>query len=122
MICKPWRCSRWFGAAVLLIALAASGCRQMMLEASLQDAPPEGSRGSSSRTGREALMNGQWQNRHFSELIAAKGEPLLIMHIPGGGNPPGFAAVYGVDPVTGCLDAFALLYGADPTIRVYHCR
>jgi hypothetical protein len=67
-------------------------------------------------------MNGRWQNRRFSEMQAALGRPLLLMRIPGGGNPPGFVAVYGQDPVSGCIDAFAFVYAADPVIRVYHCR
>ena len=67
-------------------------------------------------------MNRNWQNRRFSELKAALGQPRLIMSIPGGGNPPGFVAVYGTDPVSGCLDAFAFVYDGDPVIRIYHCR
>ena len=67
-------------------------------------------------------MNGQWQHRHFSELVATLREPLLVLNIPGGGNPPGFAVVYGRDALTGCIDAFALVYGRDPTIRMYYCR
>ena len=67
-------------------------------------------------------MNGQWQDRRYSELVATRGEPLLVLNIPGGGSPPGFAVVYGLDPLTGCIDSFALVHGRDPTIRIYHCR
>lgn len=71
---------------------------------------------------RETAMNRQWQNRRFSELVAAMGEPARVMNIPGGGNPPGFAAVFGHDPETGCIDAFALMPASDPIIRDYYCR
>ena len=76
----------------------------------------------SSRLGREAAMNRRWQNHRFSELKSVLGPPRLVMTIPAGGNPPGFAAVYGQDPVTGCIDAFAFVHDTDPLIRVYHCR
>ena len=111
--------SRLCGSAlVAALALGATGCEQL-LRWSQGDGPP---RGSVARMQRELAMNLQWQNRSFSELKAALGQPVLVMHIPGGGNPPGFAAVYGVDPVSGCIDAFALLYGNDPIVRVYYCR
>lgn len=74
------------------------------------------------RLGREAAMNGRWQNRYYSELLAELGTPARVMSIPGGGNPPGFVAVYARDGASGCIDAFALMYAADPVIRVYHCR
>lgn len=67
-------------------------------------------------------MNQQWQSRRLSDLKAALGTPRMLLNIPGGGNPPGFVAVYGRDAATGCIDAFALLPGTDPVIRVYHCR
>jgi hypothetical protein len=78
--------------------------------------------GETASRSRERAMNQRWQNRPLSQLVAARGEPRLLLNIPGGGNPPGFVAVYGPDPATGCLDAFALLYGADPEIRSYYCR
>lgn len=71
---------------------------------------------------REFAMNQRWQNRPMSQLVAALGEPKLLLTIPGGGNPPGFVAFYGLDPATGCIDAFALVYGADPAVRAYYCR
>lgn len=108
---------------VLVLTLVSAGCQQVQLERTLHDGPPTGAGGgASSKLRREWAMNQQWQNRHFSELAAALGEPLLIMQIPGGGSPPGFAAVYGRDPATGCIDAFAFLNGGDPIIRIYHCR
>lgn len=67
-------------------------------------------------------MNRRWQNRRLSELRSVLGTPRMIMNIPGGGNPPGFVAVYGEDKASGCIDAFAFVYGGDPVIRVYHCR
>ena len=67
-------------------------------------------------------MNRYWQNRRYSELVATLGQPRMLLNIPGGGNPPGFVAVYGTDPVTRCVDAFAMVYGSDPLVRVYYCR
>ena len=67
-------------------------------------------------------MNEQWQNHRYSELVAALGTPTMVMNIPGGGNPPGFAVVFGRDPATGCIDAFAMMYGTDPIVRTYYCR
>ena len=70
---------------------------------------------------REAQLTDQWKSHRYSELIAARGRPLRLLDIPGGGNPPGFVAVYPRDPASGCLDAFALVYGPDPLIRAYRC-
>ena len=74
------------------------------------------------RNVREAVMNGEWQNHTLSDLVAAKGQPKMVLQIPGGGNPPGFIVVYGVDPDTGCIDAFAVTHETAPRVRIYHCR
>lgn len=74
------------------------------------------------RLGREAAMNQRWQNHYYSELLAALGTPARVMSIPGGGNPPGFVAVFPRDAASGCIDAFALMYATDPIVRVYYCR
>ena len=74
------------------------------------------------RAQREALMNASWQQHRYEELVEALGKPKRVMSIPGGGNPPGFAVVYDLDPATGCIDAFAISAGADPVVRIYHCR
>lgn len=74
------------------------------------------------RQAREYAMNSVWQNQTLAELIAAKGRPTMVLHIPGGGNPPGFVVLYGVDRTTGCVDAFALTQETDPRVRIYHCR
>jgi hypothetical protein len=71
---------------------------------------------------REFAMNQRWQNQPLSRLVDALGKPKLLLSIPGGGNPPGFIAFYGLDPATGCIDAFALVYGVNPAIRAYYCR
>ncbi len=106
----------------LLFVLVFTGCAP--LEEKLLDTPTcnAGCDDMSTRLGREVVLNQKWQNRRFSELKAALGQPRLIMNIPGGGNPPGFVAVYGADPVTGCIDAFAFIPSSDPIVRVYHCR
>jgi hypothetical protein len=74
------------------------------------------------RATREQAMNARWQNHTLSELVRERGEPRDTMNIPGGGNPPGFITVYERDPVSGCVDAFALGYGPEPVIRNYYCR
>jgi len=109
-----WPCHK---ALVFLLALVTAACQQ--LPWSVGDASASGG---NDRVQREMAMNIRWQNRPLSELVATFGQPLLIMTIPGGGNPPGFAVVYGVDPRSGCIDAFALVYGSDPTVRIYYCR
>jgi len=97
---------------VSVIALAVAGC-------ALDDGAP---RAGTAPREREEAMNARWKNRSYSELVGALGQPLQLLNIPGGGNPPGFAAIYGRDPASGCIDAFALVYGSDPMIRVYYCR
>lgn len=73
------------------------------------------------RAARETEMNRQWQNKPLAELLEAYGKPRMVMNIPGGGMPPSFAVVYGHDPDSGCIDAFAVTTG-EPVIRVYYCR
>lgn len=111
--------------ATLLFALAAllAGCAEILREArsTAQQASIDREM-AQLRLGREAAMNQRWQNHHYSELVAELGRPARVMSIPGGGNPPGFVAVFARDGASGCIDAFALMYAADPVIRVYHCR
>jgi hypothetical protein len=116
----PWRSFAF--AAVM--SLTAAGCQFAGLEQLAHDSPICNARCDdwSTRLGREVNMNRRWQNHRLSELRSTLGQPQLLMSIPGGGNPPGFVAVYGQDALSGCLDAFAFVYGEDPIIRVYHCR
>ncbi|HET8748221.1 MAG TPA: hypothetical protein VFM98_21680 [Ramlibacter sp.] len=74
------------------------------------------------RSEREADMNRQWQNRTLAELLEAYGRPKMVMNIPGGGMPPSFAVVYGPDPASGCIDAFAVSSRGEPVVRIYPCR
>jgi len=116
---------RWRSLAfALAMSLACGGCQLAQLEQLAQDSPVCHSRCDdwSSTLGREVNMNRRWQNHRLSELLSALGQPLMLLSIPGGGNPPGFVALYGVDPQSGCIDAFAFVYDTDPIIRVYHCR
>ncbi|HXE48629.1 MAG TPA: hypothetical protein VN663_09680 [Ramlibacter sp.] len=101
---------------VSVIALAVAGCQ---FPWALDDGA---ARGGNAPREREQAMNARWKNHSYSELVGALGPPLQLLNIPGGGNPPGFAAVYGRDPASGCIDSFALVYGSDPMIRVYYCR
>lgn len=120
---RAWRpiSPRWrFPLAALL--LLAGGCETAKREWREGPTEQEAAASGSATTRREVTMNMRWQNQRFSQLRAALGEPVMLMDIPGGGNPPGMVAVYRVDPATGCRDAFALMFGQDPVIRVYHCR
>jgi hypothetical protein len=99
-----------------------AACEQLPFGRVVHKARPEHDAGEGPRMAREAAMNNQWQSRRLSELLHERGPPTLVMNIPGGGNPPGFVVVYGVDRPTGCIDAFALMPAQDPVIRVYHCR
>ncbi|MBC5764018.1 hypothetical protein [Ramlibacter albus] len=105
---------RWICVAVLPLA----ACRH----APPAEHPLMGLSSPMARQARETAMNSVWQNHTLSELVAAKGRPVLVMQIPGGGNPPGFVVVYGIDPDTGCIDAFAVSHDGDPRVRIYHCR
>ena len=111
--------------STLLLALVAllAGCADFLREARTGDPQAALDREFAQlRLGREAAMNQRWQNHHYSELLAALGTPARVLNIPGGGNPPGFVAVFERNDASGCIDAFALMYGADPVVRVYHCR
>lgn len=122
-LARAWSATDWTWRLPLLAAvLLAAGCETA--EREWREGPTdEGAAASgNASTWREVTMNRRWQNQPFSQLKAALGEPLMIMDIPGGGNPPGMVAVYPVDDKTGCTDAFALLFADDPVIRVYHCR
>lgn len=112
---KGWKFGRGTAAAALVLA-ACAGC------ADLQGRRHPEVSGAGNRIAREAEMNQRWQNRRMSELLAVMGQPVLVMNIPGGGNPPGFALVYAPDSASGCIDAFAMLHEQDPRIRVYYCR
>lgn len=107
--------------SALACALLLAGCQQWQFGRAPHASRPEDPN-ESRRVLREAAMNSEWQNRHLSHLLHERGAPVMIMNIPGGGNPPGFVAVYGVDRATGCIDAFAFLPAPDPVIRIYHCR
>lgn len=108
--------------AALAIALAAAGCAD--LEAAARSGEPEARLSAAARYQRELDMNRQWQNRPLSDLVANAGKPKLTMNIPGGGNPPGFVVVYGLDDRSGCIDAFAINAAVtrEPTVRIYYCR
>jgi hypothetical protein len=109
-------------ASALAFTLFASGCADM--EREVRAGAHDATLGTAARYQREIDMNRQWQNRPLSELVASAGKPKLTMNIPGGGNPPGFVVVYGVDDRTGCIDAFAMNAAVtrEPTVRIYHCR
>lgn len=99
--------------AVLLLATAC---------AVAPDSTPVPAPSPAARMLREDAMNARWQNHTLAELVRERGTPRATMTIPGGGNPEGFITVYEKDPVSGCVDAFALVYGIEPVIRHYYCR
>jgi hypothetical protein len=109
-------------AAALALALAAAGCAE--LEGATRTDGTDARQGTAARFQRELDMNRRWQNRPLSDLVATSGKPQLTMNIPGGGNPPGFVVVYGLDDRSGCIDAFAINAAVtrEPTVRIYYCR
>ena len=107
--------------ALIVLGFTLGGCEQLATETTEQRTVTN-RRIEAVYNSREMLMNEQWVNHRYSELVAVMGTPSMIMNIPGGGQPPGFAVVYGRDPKTGCIDAFAMMYAKDPIIRQYHCR
>lgn len=111
-------------ARVSVALLAASlllACQQPLLPEALQH-PQIGAWSMEARLGRERAMNTEWQNHTLAELLAAKGRPMLVLQIPGGGNPPGFVVVFGVDAASGCVDSFAVSHEPEARVRIYHCR
>jgi hypothetical protein len=107
----------------LVLVLALVGCAAT--EAPRVPPPPHPAFGTATaamRAEREADMNRQWQNKRLDELVDAYGRPKLVMSIPGGGVVPSFAVVYGTDPNSGCIDAFAVLAVGTPLVRDYYCR
>jgi len=104
--------------ALTVLAFTLAGCEQLPTERQVTERRIE----VVVYHGREHTMNERWANHRYSELVAAMGTPSMIMNIPGGGQPPGFAVVFGRDPASGCIDAFAMMYAKDPIIRQYHCR
>jgi hypothetical protein len=103
-------------AAAGALALLATGCG---IDPRWADAPPPLR---TSRAAREREINDAWQNQTVRDLIARWGPPRLLLDIPGGGNPPGFVLVYRRDEGTGCIDTFAVMYGAVTRVRSYQCR
>jgi hypothetical protein len=118
----PWQAAVR-GASALAVVLAVTACAQGEVHRIARQPHPTFSAANTvSRSERETEMNRQWQNKRLSELVEAYGRPRMVMNIPGGGMPPSFAVVYGPDPASGCIDAFAVSSIGDPVIRIYHCR
>jgi hypothetical protein len=113
---------RWLLAVAFAFGL--SGCAEGELRRIPrgQEHPTFSTASTVARHQREDEMNRIWQNRPLGELVAELGRPKMVMNIPGGGMPPSFAVVYGPDPGTGCIDAFAISSRGDPVVRIYHCR
>ena len=109
-------------AWTLAVAAGVSGCADGTIRRIPREHPTFSPASTGSRHQRESDMNRQWQNRPLSDLVATYGEPRMVMNIPGGGTPPSFAVVYGPDPASGCIDAFAVSSRGAPVIRIYHCR
>lgn len=108
----------------LMLVLGLVGCEHLEVKGIPRQGGHPTFSGASpvSRQAREDEMNRQWQNRSLDELVGGLGKPILVMNIPGGGMPPGFAVVYERDTATGCIDAFAVNGFERPTVRVYYCR
>ena len=112
------------GAWGLAVVLGLSACAgNEVRRIPRQSSHPQFSPASAAaRYDREAEMNRQWQNRPVADLLVALGRPKMVMNIPGGGMPPSYAVVYGQDPASGCIDAFAVSSTSEPVVRIYHCR
>ncbi|GAB3776986.1 hypothetical protein GCM10028796_55490 [Ramlibacter monticola] len=111
------------GTWSLALLLCLGGCADVdVRRIPLEQHPNFGGASTAARAERETQMNRDWQNRPLTELLAAYGKPQMVMNIPGGGMPPSFAVVYGTDPDSGCIDAFAVSSKGEPVVRIYHCR
>lgn len=109
-----------WGLAVVLGLSACAGGEARRI--SRESHPAVSSAVHVARQERETDMNRQWQNKSLAELTDALGRPKMVLAIPGGGMPPSYVVVYGPDPSSGCIDAFAVNLGGDPVVRIYHCR
>lgn len=74
------------------------------------------------RQAHERAMQSKWEGKPMKELVAAMGEPQMIMSIPRYGWPPSAAVVFGVDQATGCVDAFLVVAGEENKVYNYFCR
>jgi hypothetical protein len=110
------------GACALAMVLGVGACADAEVRRIPRQHPFFSSASNFARHERESEMNRQWQNKPLAELLETYGKPKMVMNIPGGGMPPSFAVVYGQDPGSGCIDAFAVSSRGDPVIRIYHCR
>ncbi|MEJ8835806.1 hypothetical protein [Ramlibacter sp. AN1133] len=111
------------GAWGLAVVLGLGACAEGEIHRIPRPSHPTFSgAGTLARAERESEMNRQWQNKPLAELLDAYGRPRMVMNIPGGGMPPSFAVVYGTDPGSGCIDAFAVSSRGNPVVRIYHCR
>lgn len=108
-------------ACAAALVLSAAGCAGLSPVAN-ERPRAAGAAGAGMREHREVEMNRRWQDQPLAQLVAALGQPMLTLNIPGGGNPPGFVVVYGEDDSSGCIDAFAVNSGGEPRIRMYYCR
>lgn len=106
----------------LALVLGVTGCASDEVKRIPRQHPTFSAANGVARSVREAEMNRQWQNRPLAELMGELGRPKMILNIPGGGMPPSFAVVYGPDPDSGCVDAFAISSRGEPLVRIYHCR
>lgn len=107
-------------AGMLLLAFIAAGCENA--HRIPREYHPMAAANDPLRMQRDREMNSRWQNRPLSELLGTLGTPQTVLTIPGGGNPPGFAVIYGIDARSGCIDAFAVNIESNPQVRMYVCR
>ena len=75
---------------------------------------------------RERELQTTWRGKPYTALVAAYGEPKLLMNVPGYRPLKTSVAVYGIrDDATRCIDAFTVVkHGitGEWTVADYFCR
>ena len=108
--------SRSLATIIVSTAALMSGCVPMPQEADAAF------KAAASQAGRERTMREHWVDKPYRELVQYMGREGLVMDIPRYGWPPSSAVGFGVDDVSGCVDAFLVIHGKEPLIKDYFCR
>jgi hypothetical protein len=106
----------------LLSAILLGGCAA----APSDDTPSTAIDTARSHKSRERELQTTWRGKPYTALVAAYGEPKLIMNVPGYRPLKTSVAVFGIrDDTSRCIDAFTVVkHGTtgEWTVADYFCR
>lgn len=70
-----------------------------------------------------AAMSTAWSGKPYKDLLAAYGEPSLIMEVPYARVKTSVVIYPYLDKILAkCQHAFTVVHGSEPTIQNYHCQ